>query len=669
MQKIEEKAFEIYNENMIYFKMKHPKLFQQLTSFITEIEQGNYKEKYALEYLDNYFDIQELSSERYLYAKSSSEFSQALTANVNFKKNSMLFDGFPLYYQYEKHLDNLDDKGRGLDEVYPIMTYYLDNIKTSDEMRTIEKFIFIGVGLGEHLIKIDEKIAAEEYLVIEDDLELFRLSLFVTPYYMFENRIVDFCVAQSDGDFTNTMNDFLNRSVFQNKFLKYSFFPAHSEYKIKLIQNSIASQAFISFPYKIYLNKCLRILDSIDSGYNILNISQRVEKSYLSKKPAIVVGAGPSLGKNIEWLRQNQHKFTIIAVTSALKYLSQYKIKPDIAVHLDGFNLSLSLFEGFDAKNFLKDVTVILGSFTPCGISQYFSKENIFFTEEETCYNEDFYTNTGPCVGSTSIMHALMLNIEEIYLLGIDLAIDTETGKSHIDAHIATKKVETKNITKLKDSMSFRDNFFSIAGNLQETVYTNTLFQVSIQTLFNRLPQLQARDQKIYNLSDGAYFKNTIPTKIEDVNTSAFSLVDKQNLHNKLQELLVSHSRNILTPKDKNSLHKREQFAKEIKAILDKYNDTCRFENSMQYVADLLGLTLDILQVPRRETLNLITAYDLYLSYVLPLVVDFFNTKDLKNQKKHMKVLHEFIMKGMYEIATIYEEKIEKFLVETHTES
>ena len=71
MQKIEEKAFEIYNENMIYFKMKHPKLFQQLTSFITEIEQGNYKEKYALEYLDNYFDIQELSSERYLYARLS----------------------------------------------------------------------------------------------------------------------------------------------------------------------------------------------------------------------------------------------------------------------------------------------------------------------------------------------------------------------------------------------------------------------------------------------------------------------------------------------------------------------------------------------------------------------------------------------------------------------
>jgi len=120
----------------------------------------------------------------------------------------------------------------------------------------------------------------------------------------------------------------------------------------------------------------------------------------------------------------------------------------------------LSLFEGFDAKNFLKDVTVILGSFTPCGISQYFSKENIFFTEEETCYNEDFYTNTGSCVGSTSIMHALMLNIEEIYLLGIDLAIDTETGKSHIDAHIATKKVETKTLQNLRILCPFEITFF-----------------------------------------------------------------------------------------------------------------------------------------------------------------------------------------------------------------
>jgi len=242
MQEIENIAIDTYQKNIQFLSQKHPQTLDKIEALELQIEDANYQENYALEYLSSYFDVKELSSQNYLYVDDSLKVSQQLTDSVDYKKDSHIFDGFPLYYGYEKHMDVLEDKSKGLEGIYPIMSYYLDHIKTSDKMKMIEKFIFIGTGLGLHIAQIDEKIKAEEYLIIEDDLELFRLSLFTTPYYKIGDRIIEFCIAQDDNDFTNAMNNFLNLSVFRNKFLKYSYFPAHSKHKIKLIQNSIASQ-------------------------------------------------------------------------------------------------------------------------------------------------------------------------------------------------------------------------------------------------------------------------------------------------------------------------------------------------------------------------------------------------------------------------------------------
>jgi len=665
LQHIQETVTETYNSNLKYFDKHHPALSQKLLKLENQFADGTLKESYALDYIEEYFDVKHLESGNYLYANNSNLVSKQLETKVDFKKDTYLFDGFPMYYELEKHLDVIEDKSLGLEGIYPLMTYYLNNIKTSDSMCRIEKFIFIGTGLGIHIELIHKKINAEEYFIIENDLELFRLSLFTVPYFKIaQHTTLTFSIQEDDNTFTNSMNNFLNMSTFRNKYLKYSFFPAHTEQTIKLIQSSIASQGFISFPYKTYLSKLLRALDFLNSGHNILNILQRVKKSYLSSKPALVLGAGPSLGENIKWIQDNQNRFTIIAVSSTLKILSQYNIKPDIVVHLDGFNLALSLFEDFDAKEFLKDSLVILGSFSPYAITKYFSNENIFFTEEETCYNENFHTNLGPCVGSTSIMHALMLNIENIYLLGLDMAIDIDSGQTHSSGHITSNPIDTKDIKELKESLSFRGNYFPVKGNLQDIVYTNTLFQVSIQTIYNKLNLLKANNQTIYNLSNGAYLEHTKPLKISDLNLHNFETFDKSILHTKALELFKKYSRIHLTPEDIKSLSLRAEYAKECREIILTYKKKSSYDTKESYLAAILGITLDLLQIPRRESLNLINVYDSYLNYTTPIIMDFFNTCQLKDTKKHMKKINNIFIKELLNIADIYESKIETFLKE-----
>jgi hypothetical protein len=667
MQEIEQKATRTYEKNIEFLSKKHPSVFQKINNLENEIANGNYIEQYALDYIDEYFDVLQKESGHYLYSGNSIEISQELTNRVNYKKDSYIFDGFPLYYGFDKHLDELDDKSKGLEGIYPIMTYYLDNIKTSDEMRNIEKFMFIGVGLGLHIFPIHKKISSDEYLIIENDLELFRLSLFTTPYYKMQDEIkITFSISEDDNSFINSINNFLEISFFRNKYLKYSFFPAHSKHKIKLIQNTLAAQDFVSFPYKILLNKVLKPLDFINSGYNVLNMSKHFEDSKLSNKPILVIGAGPSLGKNIQWLKDNQEYFIIMAVSSTLKLLSQHNIKPDIVTHLDGFEVALDLFKGFNAKEFLTDSIAILGSFTPDSVKKFFKKENTFFTEEGTYYNNSFNTNTGPCVGSTSIMHSIILNAKNIYILGIDLSIDEKTGKTHSQSHVTTDKHDLSEANKLKSSMSFRGNIFPVKGNFKQQVFTNPLFQVSIQTLYNKIPAIKKEYQNIYNLNDGAYLEQTIPLHIKDIDIKRFESINKQSVHENMLDTLQKYSVRKLSQEDIDSLKGRLEFAKETKEYILDYKNIISYANRDKYLYDLIGLTLKILQIPNRESRNLLLVYDMFLSYSLPIIMDFFNTKSLKNEKRHMKKLDNMIISELLEIESIYETKIENFLKENN---
>ncbi|MDF1884395.1 hypothetical protein JHD49_10620, partial [Sulfurimonas sp. SAG-AH-194-C21] len=138
MQTIQDKAIQTYNKNIAYLSKEYPNVVEKLALLDVLIEDGKYTNKYDLEYLDGYFDVKELKSGHYLYGENSIGISKELNKQVNYKKKSHIFEGFPLYYQYEKFKD-MTDKTSALSAIYPLMTYYLDNTTDTQEMKLIEK--------------------------------------------------------------------------------------------------------------------------------------------------------------------------------------------------------------------------------------------------------------------------------------------------------------------------------------------------------------------------------------------------------------------------------------------------------------------------------------------------------------------------------------------------
>jgi hypothetical protein len=85
--------------------------------------------------------------------------------------------------------------------------------------------------------------------------------------------------------------------------------------------------------------------------------------SRLTGVPLIVVGAGPSLGKNIETLRQAKGRAIILCVNRALRSLQNAGIAPDLAINVEPQDVSCQ-FEGIDTAS-LKGLILSVTSHPP----------------------------------------------------------------------------------------------------------------------------------------------------------------------------------------------------------------------------------------------------------------------------------------------------------------
>jgi len=661
MKNIEELAIQNYKNNLLFLENTHPDVYKKIQLLEAAIDMGEYQEKYALEYMqENYFDVKDIASGNFLYASNSVEISKQLTNMVNFKKDNHIFDGFQLYYGFE-NIENQPDKNKSLIGIYPIMTYYIDNVKPDLEMIKIEKFIFIGCGLSLHLELIDKKIDSDEYLIIEDDLELFKLSLFTTQYYKFlEEKSVIFSIAEGDSIFSNKFNKFLNDSFYINKFLKYSYFPAHSEQKIKLIKNVLSSQDFVNFGYRTVLEKFIRPLKYIKEKRKFLNLSQHLKKSVFSEKPILLLSSGPSLQENIKWIHEHQGKFIVVCVASALKTLCKNNIIPDIIMQIDGFDIAVNVLKGFDTKEFVKDSIAIFGPFVQSDFMKYFNKKLSYITEEDTYYIDGCKSPMGSCVGSTSLYYNLIFNTKKIFLIGLDLALNDE-GKSHSKEHVTKAQIDISD-TKLDSEISFRKNFFSVKGNKKDIVNTTALFHNSIRHIFDSLTVLKHDDQEIFNLGDGAYLNKTTPLNIEDIKINNLPTLQKDSIRDEILTLFNSYSTTSLSPKDIVSLQKRLKHTRDVQKIISKYKKNVNYTSADSYLYDFFGIISELCSFKGREYSNLSDVYYSFFRYTSPMMTDMLNTKDMKKISFHTKKLDKMISNELINIAKIYENALGDFL-------
>ena len=235
MQDISALITKNFQDNVEFFQKNYPEIFNLIASLDSALDSGNYIQRYELVYEDGGFDIYEKSTGIFLYNKQS-----------NKHKDSVLKESFYSFESFVNH-KNIDYKSKddfqsSLDGVVNVLN------SIENDLKYMDKFIFFGTGLGLHIDAVLKSNNIKSCLIIEDDLELFRNSLFTINYKeLAKDKKLFFNIF--DMDISKTFQEFLEYEYHYNHYIYYYHLASHSDDKIDKFYNALISQPHITYRY------------------------------------------------------------------------------------------------------------------------------------------------------------------------------------------------------------------------------------------------------------------------------------------------------------------------------------------------------------------------------------------------------------------------------------
>lgn len=624
-----------FNENVEYIENQHPKLFSLLSSLDSAIANGQYQERYELIYENDSFDVLEKSTQQSLYDGKSKLHAKASLESIDYNLQHDTFETFN-----EKNItdedalkySNVEPFSHRLYGMARIINFTQKKSLQKKTLKSINKYIFFGVGLGLHIESIHKIIGSKVYLIIEDDLELFRLSLFTTNYKkIFQSSQIIFSVFEDDDDFSSTATEFLQTQYYYNHYIKMFRLLSHSDVKINQFRDSILQQAHFGFHHSSLLLHYMKGLNYLQEQ-SFLNHSIQFTDDIFTQKPFLLLAAGPSLQNYKQWLKENQNSFTIIAIAATLPFLTKHNIKPDIVIQLDAYESSTQHFSD-EVFDFINNAIYIFSAKVPESIVSRLNKSQLFFFENGTNYKENSLKPSSPCAGSTTYQLALLFGIKEIYLLGLDLALDNATGKTHVDTHVNARNVNTQ-----KDN--YEHKTYKVAGNTQESVNTILLFKSSIAAINYSTKMLKQEFQTVYNLGDGAKFRDTIPLSTKEIKVKNQN--DKKELHQHILSICKNNATKGLNQLERENIENKLIYARKIKELIKKYKNTS-YTNSSAFLEALVCLVNTTVDDELLMKYELSKILDIYYRRILSYIFDYFNTNEKYNQEDINLINHLFI--------------------------
>ncbi len=607
---LEQTLQDIFRTNLSFFKSNYLSIYNKLIKF----EESN-TENYYINFNDNKFQLTALLNNIDFY--KDEPFNDAVNRLNNFDISS----AFNLI-----KIETLKEINHYENEInaYEYLNEFIEHFNNIDIK--INKFIFLGTLLGVHINDFDKFMKAKAYFIIEPNIEIFKLSMFMTDYKILsENSKLFFAVNENEQGLKNRSKEFLDYKYEFNNLIHFELAHKINEPLINELSLIFTHLGEMRHPFSEYLISLSRFHNYFikKNNHNLLNISKTY--NFLEKKEILFLGAGPSLEKNLDFINTNKNKFIIVAVAATLKILETKRIIPDIIITIDGQKL---VSEQFNVNKLMYENSIILSSIKLNYKSYELLKNtNIFFFQNSLNLINGLGFATGVTVGDIGIDILLRLGAKNLYLLGLNAAIDS-TGQTHISTHSFSKKINLKKNTN-NNQIDFNKTIIYVKGNFQDFVPTFMEYKEMIEEINAKLEKLD-NDIIIYNLSDGAYFNNTIPTSPNEINLT--KELDKINLKNNLKLNLDSIVEKELFNKFLKNFNEEKNIL--VKIALLKKDETFldEFRNiQKQYLSSI--------------ALNILEKY-------LMLILPYYNF--IKNDNLRNKVLQKQLNEIIYKLSLIF---------------
>jgi len=429
--------------------------------------------------------------------------------------------------------------------------------------------ITFGLGLGYHLQHLLRITEVKYLIIIEEDIELLKATFYTLDW----KYIIEY-FSRPGRDiflFINDSAEILYQNIYEAYEKSHHMFGCFS-YVWNAFENPLFERVMQLIKQKLFL--VLRGWGFFDDEFRSLvqttmNLLKNIplycpQKPVSEKTLAIVVGAGPSLDKNLDFLYHQKDHSVIISCGTAIKTLEREGIVPDFHVNIERPKKVYEILKNTVSSEFLKNTIMVAGNpnwheFFDLGkYSFMFLKANdagaALFPKE---FPWLYYCN--PSVANAGLSFAVYAGFKHIALVGVDLGTP--------DPHFHHSKY-TAYYDRKGPLAQFQPQFEQIV-NLPngQKIFTNSTYlwgKASIEGLLQRHP-----DIKVYNLGIGLHFEGTIRIESrkfsfasQDKNESIETILHSQIVQEYFPEKIINQIRFL--PKETHWLIKK------IKKFMDK---------------------------------------------------------------------------------------------------
>ncbi|MBQ9273888.1 MAG: motility associated factor glycosyltransferase family protein [Succinivibrio sp.] len=415
----------------------------------------------------------------------------------------------------------------------------------------------LGAGLGYLAGELCATLELSALLIIEPDPDLFLCSLYcfdwasLIGFFKQEGRALEFMVGASARP--GVLEDQLGQ-----------FYEAHGRFlcahtlTVVHDQNEETAQLVEAINRSFHLHySALGFFDD-----NLFNISHGCQ-ALLHRRPFVrlglklpdkftafpyfIVGNGPSLDRDIPFLRAHQDQALIIACGTALDTLYHAGIQPDFYGCTERTPQISETIRALPDQNFLNAIT-LLGTEVVHPLTLECFPNCLLFGK----YGEAFYSlatrglkqgrRISPCVGINPLVSnlglatAIMLGFKETYLFGIDNGLKDKNS----DLHSAYNAAYHQGGVDLREGLYEMEDL--VPGNFGGVCHSTFLYVLSRDLLAQEIASIRAYDptRHYYNCSDGALIEGAEPKRSAALDFKGRPVLDKRAFKKELFEHSIS---------------------------------------------------------------------------------------------------------------------------------
>lgn len=292
---------------------------------------------------------------------------------------------------------------------------------------------------------------------------------------------------------------------------------------------------------------------------------------------ALVIGAGPSLVKSMDFIKQNKDRLLLIAVDTAYYLLKKEGVEPHFCITADPQIINARYFE-----NSTETKTVLVTDpVTHPSIFRFYKGRKVICSPAFDTYKwiEKFSgvkgeITHGGSVSTNAVDFAYRLGVKKIYLIGQDLAFTG--GYAHAKGSYLDEQIHNVSNRLLNVQMINRRQLTALPKIMMDGISTNKVHTNQKMVIFLNWFENHA-DYNLVNITyDGAYIKNVQHLKMEEI-----CFAEKVNIADYIDELYNTNEINALVENKNKVASKIQVFLNEIAALKDRLNTAVKYSEEL----------------------------------------------------------------------------------------